>query len=225
MHMKELRVIPTPAESNAFFTRREIFQKGFGALAALLAGAQFAEGHPIRKHLSHPERFLDAAEKVAGDWSPAVLTVHQNETLTILSTRILPGSDKVQVNRLIDLLLTVETAENQQNFVAAIAAIDAESQKRFDRPFKSVDAVQQEELLNTCSTTKSAKVVNDRDSSRDEDDRAPIPGATLRDHFENLKGWIVGAYYSSEPGLRELGWTDESYFDAPPECMHPEGHS
>ena len=224
MHMKELRVIPTRAESNPFFTRREIFKKSFGALAAVLAGAHFAEAHPIHKHLSHPELLLDAAEKLAGDWSPAVLPVDQNETLIILSARILPGSAETQVNRLIDLLLTVETAENRQNFVAAIAAIDAESQKRFNRPFKLADTMQQDELLNICSTSKSAKVVSDRDSSTDADERAPIPGATLRDHFDNLKGWIVGAYYSSEPGMRELGWTEENYFDAPPECTHPEGH-
>ncbi|SRR6266576_3201022 len=224
MDMKELRIIPGGPASNPFFTRREIFHKILGALGTALAGAQLAEAHPIHKHLSHPERLLDAAEKVAGDWSPATLNAHQNETLIILSARILPGSAEIQVNRLIDLLLTVETAENRENFVAAIAAIDAESQKRFGHPFKSLEAARQDELLNLCSTAKSAKVATDRDSSTDVDDRAPIPGATLRDHFENLKGWIVGAYYSSEAGMRELGWTEENYFDAPPECTHPEEH-
>ena len=28
----------------------------------------------------------------------------------------------------------------------------------------------------------------------------------MRRHFQNLKDWIAGAYYSSEPGMRELGW-------------------
>jgi hypothetical protein len=41
--------------------------------------------------------------------------------------------------------------------------------------------------------------------------RAPAPKAdpglaNLRDHFDHLKGWIVGAHYSSEPGMRELGY-------------------
>jgi len=31
----------------------------------------------------------------------------------------------------------------------------------------------------------------------------------LSGHFENLKGWISGAYYSSEMGMRELGWTPD----------------
>jgi len=47
---------------------------------------------------------------------------------------------------------------------------------------------------------------------------------TIRDHFENLKGWIVGAYYSSEPGMRELGWTDNMFFPALPGCDHSDGH-
>jgi len=224
MDMKELRIIPTWAASSPSLSRREMLQTVLGALGAAVAGCKLAEAHPIRKHLSQPEHLLNATEKIAGDWSPAVLDDNQNESLIILSERILPGSTAAQVNRLIDLLLTVETAQNRQNFVAAIAAIDAESQKHFGRPFKSLNATQQDELLNICATAKSARVVTDRDSSEDIDDRAPIPGATLRDHFENLKGWVVGAYYSSEPGLQELGWTDENYFDAPPECTHPEGH-
>ena len=194
-------------------------------MGAALAGAQLAEAHPIHRHLAHPEHLLDAAEKVAGDWSPAVLNAYQNETLIILSTRILPGSTEAQVNRLIDLLLTVETAENRQNFVAAMAALDAESQKRFHRPAKLVSAAQLDELLTLCSTMKPAKPATDRDSPSIEDDRAPVLGATLRDHFENLKGWIVGAYYSSEKGMRELGWTEETYYDTLPECSHSEGHS
>jgi len=46
----------------------------------------------------------------------------------------------------------------------------------------------------------------------------------LRKHFENLKGWISGAYYSSEAGMRELGWTEDRVFEKFPGCEHPEGH-
>ena len=34
----------------------------------------------------------------------------------------------------------------------------------------------------------------------------------LRPAFQNLKTWISGAYYSSEPGMRELGWTESSQY-------------
>ena len=55
-----------------------------------------------------------------------------------------------------------------------------------------------------------------------------VPGGpirvTLRDHFDNLKGWISGAYYSSEVGMRELGWTGQVMFESFPGCEHPDGH-
>ena len=47
---------------------------------------------------------------------------------------------------------------------------------------------------------------------------------TLRDHFDLLKGWIAGAYYSSEIGMRELGWTGNVVFAEFPGCQHPGGH-
>jgi hypothetical protein len=45
---------------------------------------------------------------------------------------------------------------------------------------------------------------------------------TLRDHFDHLKGWIASAYYSSEIGLKELGYTGQMFFQAFPDCTHPE---
>ena len=47
----------------------------------------------------------------------------------------------------------------------------------------------------------------------------------IRTHFENLKEWIVGGYYSSEIGMRELGWTGQLFFDKLPGCDHPDGHA
>jgi len=47
----------------------------------------------------------------------------------------------------------------------------------------------------------------------------------LRDHFDHLKGWVVGAHYSSEPGMRELGWTGQSFFTSFPDCPHPGKHA
>jgi hypothetical protein len=47
---------------------------------------------------------------------------------------------------------------------------------------------------------------------------------TLRDHFDLLKGRIAGAYYSSEIGMRELGWTGNVVHATFPGCDHPGGH-
>ena len=48
--------------------------------------------------------------------------------------------------------------------------------------------------------------------------------SALRGHFENLKDWIAGAYYSSETGMRELGWTGNVLHRELPGCTHPGGH-
>ena len=51
----------------------------------------------------------------------------------------------------------------------------------------------------------------------------PAPGhevVTLRDHLDHLKGWIAGAYYSSEAGLKELGYTGQMFFASFPDCTH-----
>jgi len=226
MNTKELRILNSAADSREHLTRREVFHRFLGILAAALAGSNVARAHPIHNHLSQPGSILGAAAKMAADdWLPQSLDAHQNETLLVLSERILPGAADARVNRLIDLLLTVEIPANRQNFLDAVAVLDAEAKKRFKQPFVGLTTAQQEELLTACSTAKSAKPATAHDSDDIEDDRAPVPGATLRDHFENLKGWIAGAFYSTETGMRELGWTEETYFDALPECTHPEGHA
>jgi hypothetical protein len=106
----------------------------------------------------------------------------------------------------------VETDENQRAFVTALAAMDAESQQRFGSPFQILPPEKQDELLTAVSTKATAKSVKARRSV-----------AKHPDPFENLKGWIVGAYYASEIGMRELGWTDESYFEYTG-CEHEDEH-
>jgi hypothetical protein len=48
---------------------------------------------------------------------------------------------------------------------------------------------------------------------------------TLRDRFDLLKERIATAYYSSEKGMKELGWTGQMVHGAFPGCTHPGGHA
>lgn len=43
--------------------------------------------------------------------------------------------------------------------------------------------------------------------------------------FKEIKGWVVGAYYSSEIGMRELGWTGNMFHTEFPGCRHAERHA
>src|SRR5262245_44459801 len=109
---------------------------------------QVAMAHPIRKHLADGELLAGAADQApSGGWTPKVLTPRQNETLLALSERMVPNSGKAEVNRFIDLLLSVDTPETLREFSDSLAVFDRESQQRFGHAFKDISEAQQNELL------------------------------------------------------------------------------
>lgn len=186
----------------------------------MLAGAGaawplVAASHPIYEHLTNGAIFEEAERLGAADWKPLFLNAQQDETLAALGEAIVPGSRKAQADRFIDLLLSVDNEKHQRDFVDALEAFETESQKRFGRRFPSLDDSQQHAIL-TDASTQPAKADLSGTNGKDE--------SGLRGHFENLKGWISGAYYSSEAGMRELGWTEDRVFERFPGCEHPEGH-
>jgi len=201
-------------------------QRLLGGAGAGAAWPMVAASHPIHKLLADDALFSEAdAQMVAADWKPVFLDVQQSESLTALSENIVPGAGKAQVNRFIDLLLSVDTRAHREKFVASLAAIESESQKRFGHPFAALAEEKKSELLMIASKDPQAskeKEAASGESSADEHtgERAPA----LHDHFENLKGWISGAYYSSEAGMRELGWNGDYVFESYPACDHAEGH-
>ena len=211
-----LPVIKEAAAAGGQVTRREMVRRLLAAAGAGTAGPLVAASHPIHE-LFRNAAVLEGAENLAAaDWRPLVLNAQQDETLSALAERIVPGSTKAQVNRFIDLLLSVDTAEHKQKFAESLAAFEAGSQKRFGKRFPSLDASQQNMLLTDASVHPA------------KEDSSGIAGRENRDQhkdFENLKGWISGAYYSSEMGMRELGWTPDRVFASFPGCEHPEGHS
>jgi hypothetical protein len=166
------------------------------------------------------------AKAKAADWKPEFLDAHQFATLTALCARIVPGSDKAQADRFVDALLAVETHDRQKRFLTALGALEGESLRRFSKPFKAVTAAQADEVLTAASTAESGR--KDWVWTPGTPLERPAQGpevVTLRDHFDHIKGWISGAYYSSEIGMRELGWTGEMFFQTMPGCDHPDGHA
>ncbi len=211
-----LPVINEAAAAGGQLTRREMVRRLLAAAGAGTAWPLVAASHPIHA-LFRNAAVLDEAENLAAaDWRPLILNAQQDETLSALAERIVPGSTKAQVNRFIDLLLNVDTAEHKQKFAEALAAFEAGSQKRFGKRFPSLDASQQNMLLTDASA---------HPAKEDSSDSAGRENRGLYKDFENLKGWISGAYYSSEMGMRELGWTPDRVFVSFPGCEHPEGHS
>jgi hypothetical protein len=182
---------------------------GLGAGAAIPG---LAETHPVHSHLANPTAVAEATAAAAAakkEWKPAFLDKHQAETFVSLSEQIVPGSTAAAVTPFVDKLLEVDTRDNQRRFLNALGAIEGAAIARYGRPWKALAPAQQVELLTAASTAEAAAK-----------DAAP----TLRDHFDNLKGWVVGAYFSSEPGMKELGWTGNVFHAEFPGCPHPDGH-
>jgi hypothetical protein len=162
------------------------------------------------------------------DWQPVFFDSHQNETLIVLAERILPNSTQAQVNRFIDTLISVDTQENQKKFLASLGAFDHEGIARYNRPFKDLAEDQQNAILTAASTAQPSEP--GQGGRRRRRPTVPKPGGdepalTLRDRFENVKGWVSGAFYSSEFGMKELGWTGQVAWEGLPGCPHPDGHA
>jgi gluconate 2-dehydrogenase subunit 3-like protein len=180
------------------WTRREIVQKLLSGMAAAGALPLIASSHPIYRHLTEGVLFDRADEmRDASDWQPLFLNAGQDKTLAALSEVIVPGSATARVDRFIDLLLSVATAQHQREFVASLGAIEDEATKRFARGFAMLSPTEQEALLTDFSKQEGH-----------------------REQFYDLKAWIAGAYYSSEQGMRELGWDGNYVFASYPGCEH-----
>ena len=183
-------------------SRREIVQKLLGGMAAGAVMPLIASSHPMWRHLTD-EVMLERGEELlaAVEWRPVFLDAGQDKTMAAVSEVIVPGSAAAGVNRFVDLLLSVDTGEHQQEFIASLAAMDEEAKRKFGRGFAGLMANEQVALLTNFSSGEGQQ------------------------HFDNLKQWIVGAYYSSEQGMRELGWDGNYAFESFPGCAHGvEGH-
>jgi hypothetical protein len=209
-------------------TRREMVQRLLAGAGVGAAWPLVAASHPIHKLLADDALFSEAdARMAAADWTPVFLDAQQNASLIALLESVVPGSGKAQVNRFIDLLLSADTREKQKEFLASLSAIESESQKRFEHPFAALAENQKNELLTIASKEVEERKEKKNEAASEgspEEKHAGETQLTLHDHFENLKGWISGAYYSSEAGMRELGWTGDYAFDSYPACDHAEGH-
>lgn len=199
--------------------RREMLQ----GMAVLGAGLALPGG--VHAHLVAPAR---AAAKAKGASGPlAFLDAHQFATLSRLCALIVPQSDTAGADRFIDELLAVAGSERQRKFLTAFGAIEGAALERFQKPFKALTEPQQVEVLTAASTAESGRPYwtwqpgTVLELPKDDDDDSD-EGKTLRDHFDFLKRWIADSYYTSEAGLRELGYTGNMLFAEFPDCTHPE---
>jgi hypothetical protein len=199
--------------------RRDLFRSALvgGALAVVRpASAQNPLPGQTADSREHPGAIVP--DLSAADWKPVFLDNHQNETLVVLSDRIIPetdtpGANAAQVNRFIDLLLSVESRETQQSFLNSLSYIDGESRRRYGSRFVDLPPQLQNELLEFL-----AFPVGQSGWTRENEGGDPGHG-----HFENLKGAISQAFYTSEIGMKSLGWDGQVIHAPPVGCVHEPG--
>ena len=191
--------------SDVALGRRAMLQSLLGVLGAGTALPFLADGHPMQHHLLDAVG-VDAAEAQAADtgYAPQFLDRHQLETLEVLAERVIPGSTTARVAPFLDSLLAVSAAESQRRLVGSIGAFELLAIDRHGKPWKALTPAQHDALLTHASTSS--------------------PSEPIRGFFDDLRGWISGAYYSSEIGMRELGWTGNVFHNSFPGCQHPGGH-
>jgi Gluconate 2-dehydrogenase subunit 3 len=210
------------SESTAAVGRRAMLQAllgGVGAGFALPAAVQAQ--HPVQHHLGTSTAVAAQKKASAAVYKPVFLDAHQLKTLTSLSEAIVPGSTEAKVAPFVDTLLDVESAQNQKAFLSALGAFDMLAIEKHSKPWIALTAAEQDALLQTASTTAPAA----RPGWPGMPAAATSGKSTIGDQFNTLKGWIAGAYFSSEKGARELGWTENVFHTELPGCTHPDGHS
>ncbi len=213
---------PREPAGPAGMKRRHALALVSGGLAAIAARVE--AGHPLHRHLGDPGAVASAhGSAAAADWAPRFFSEHQYRLLQALAERIVPRSGEAQVARFVDALADVETRETQKRLLLSLAAFDTAAVARFGKPFAALAAGEQDAVLEAAAELERARP---RDTSWSWFAVPATPGAAgapdLGGHLRHLKGWVSGAYYSSEVGMRELGWTGTMPHDAFPGCTHPE---
>lgn len=227
-----LPILTDHQSSARALNRREWIARMLGGVTAGIAFPGLGAAHSVRELLADSSAVAKAdASVAAADWTPEFMDSFQAETLAALAERIIPGSSRAQVARFIDTLLSVDKLENQKRFLNSLAEFESASMKKFGHSYKDLTETQQDEILTMASTADSGHPRAPAGRRRRRASLGPPPAAsgqeheTIRDHFDNLKGWVQGAYFSSEVGMRELGWTGEVMFESFPGCDHPGGHA
>jgi hypothetical protein len=177
--------------------RRNVLQSLAAGAGAVVFASRASAAH------MHPAAAMapNAAETVAaanGESALAFLDRHAFDTLAALSEQIVPGSRATQVPEFLDRLLAVESTETQLSFMQALGAFEREAREAHAMPWKSLTESQATALLAKISTQANSDAA--------------------RQAFDRIKGAVAETYYSTEVGMKELGWDGSVAFAPPSAC-------
>ena len=178
--------------------RRAVLQSlatGVGvAVFASRAAAQHV--HPVTAAAAAST--ADSVTTATGEPVLLFLDRHAFDTLAGLSEQIVPGARAASAPEFLDRLLAVESTDTQKRFVQALGAFEREAREAHGLPWKALTAEQTTALLTKISSGSD--------------------GDVAREAFERIKGAVSETYYSSEAGMKELGWNGSVAFAPPAAC-------
>ena len=140
----------------------------------------------------------DSTATAAADSGLLFLDQHSFDTLAVLGEQIVPGSRAVKVPEFLDRLLAVESTDTQKRFMQAMGAFERAAREANAAPWKSLTDAQATALLTTISTAPDSDVT--------------------RQAFDRIKGAVSETYFSTEVGMKELGWNGSMTFTPPSAC-------
>jgi hypothetical protein len=194
----EQNVHAVPLSHGDGLGRRAVLQSLMAGAGATVAIPALAADHPLHGSLQDAAKVGAADRRArAAAYKPVFLDAHLFETLGILAEAIVPGSKPAKVAEFIDALAAVEESQTQRRLLGALGAFEGLALSEHRKAWKALTSAEQVALLTRASTAEAAP------RSRG---TAGAATPTIRDQFDHLKGWISGAYYSSEIGMKDLGW-------------------
>jgi len=173
--------------------RRAVLQ----SLASGLGAAVFASSASAA-HVHGAVASTTPAATTAADSALLFLDRHAFDTLTVLAEQIVPGSRAVQVPEFLDRLLAVESADTQKRFMQTLGSFEREAREAYGKPWKALTSEEATTLLTKIS--------------------ARPDGDDMRGPFDNIKRAVAETYYSTEAGMKELGWNGGLAFAPPAAC-------
>lgn len=165
---------------------------GASVAAFALPASAAAHVHHASAAAAKPDNTADDAQRLL------FLDQHAFDTLALLSEQIVPGARDAKVPEILDRLLSVESLETQKRFTSVIGAFEREARESQGKPWKALPAEQANALLMKISGM-------------------PGDNAT-RKAFDDLKAAIAETYYSTEVGMKEMGWQGTVAFTPPKAC-------
>ena len=177
--------------------RRAVLQSLATGVGAAVIGSSASAAH-LHQAAAVSANAADAVTTATTNPALLFLDQHAFDTLAGLSEQIVPGSRAAQVPEFLDRLLAVESTDTQKRFTQALGAFEREAREAHGAPWKALTAEEAALLLAKISAQ-------------------PTSDAT-RQAFDGIKGAVAETYFSTEVGMKELGWNGGVAFAPPSAC-------